>query len=100
MDDLLCLRLLFCELCETKRLYESTPRCLGLGRLLKLPQNTPGPVGVRNLQITVLLLGPFQAKQTGVNSERLQLMLLLHAPERETCPVVPTTTIGSVESYS
>ena len=66
----------FCRLLATelKSLFLSTPRCPRLWRLLKLPQNMLGPVGVWNLLITVTLFAPFSARQTGLKSESLQVM--------------------------
>lgn len=60
---------------------------LGLGRLLKLPQNTLAPVGVSHFYCSL-----FRAKQ-------VKCVSLLHVLVLETCPTASTTTMGSVESY-
>lgn len=71
----------YCVL-KTPRLWEEVPLSNhtqvpeAFGRLLKLPQNTPGPVGVWKLLITVTPFAPLRAKQTGLSSEGLQLMAL------------------------
>lgn len=65
---------------EMKCSFQSTPRCLGLGRLLKLPLNMLEPVGVRNLQITVALFAHSEPSERGWTHETFHLVALCVAP--------------------